>query len=62
VTKRDHLNVCIAPTGAGQFTIPSSVLLALPPTDTPSLSSLGFLVMGSVANLVQFTAPERRVG
>ena len=49
--------ICTAPIGPGQFTIPSPVLLALPPTDTQSLSSFGFLVMGSISNPVQFTAP-----
>ena len=49
--------ICVAPIGPGQFTIPSSILLALPPAGAQSLSSFGFLVMGSVSNPVQFTAP-----
>jgi len=48
--------VCVAPIGAGQFTIPSSTLLALPATNAQSLSSFGYLVVGSVSNPVQFTA------
>jgi hypothetical protein len=32
-------------------------LLALPATNAQSLSSFGYLVVGSVSNPVQFTAP-----
>ncbi len=49
--------ICIAPVGPGQFSIPSSTLLALPATNTQSLSSIAILTMGSVSNPVSFTAP-----
>jgi hypothetical protein len=49
--------ICIAPIGPGQFTVPSSVLLALPPTSAQSLGSSGFLIVGSISTPTTFTAP-----
>jgi uncharacterized protein (TIGR03437 family) len=38
---------CVAPVGAGQFTVPSFVLQSLPSTTGPSSFPLGFLLVGS---------------
>jgi uncharacterized protein (TIGR03437 family) len=47
--------ICVAPVSANSFTIPPSVLLALP-ADTTS-TSLGYLFVGSAGTPQQFTVP-----
>jgi uncharacterized protein (TIGR03437 family) len=48
---------CTAPVSAGQFTIPSSVLLALPASSVTQGISNGYLYVGSTTAPVAFTAP-----
>jgi uncharacterized protein (TIGR03437 family) len=52
---------CTAQTSAGQFTIPPSVLLALPVSSTSS-TAINFLSVGSTTNLATFTAPGINAG
>jgi uncharacterized protein (TIGR03437 family) len=54
--------LCVAPAGAGTFTIPSVVLQALPASSTTSLLPTGFLLVGSAGAPVKFTAPNLDAG
>lgn len=50
---------CMAPTLAGTFAVPPAVLLALPPTYSPSGGDLfGSLAVSNYVNPVPFTAPN----
>jgi hypothetical protein len=56
---------CIERASAGTFTVPSHVLLALPPSPTggaASLTPLGALAVGGVSNPGSFTAPRLDFG
>ena len=48
---------CTAPPNAGQFTVPPSVLLALPPSASIAGVSTGVLTVGGITAPVKFTAP-----
>ena len=53
--------VCAASMADGKFTVPSSVLLALPPSSGPSPPP-SYLLVGSATTPVRFTAPGLNVG
>lgn len=57
---------CRAPSAAGTFTVPPTVLLSLPPSSTITKGgvniSTAVLLLSSFANLVNFTAPNLDVG
>jgi uncharacterized protein (TIGR03437 family) len=48
--------VCFASAAAGSFTIPTSILLALPPSSPSALDSSSFLAVGSISPPTRFTA------
>jgi uncharacterized protein (TIGR03437 family) len=54
--------VCFERTSAGQFTIPSSVLLALPASGTQVGFSLGTLIVGTITTPSFFTASGLDIG
>jgi uncharacterized protein (TIGR03437 family) len=54
--------LCTAPVSAGQFTIPSSVLLSLPASTITSGISNGVLTVGNTTAPVAFSAPGVDVG
>jgi uncharacterized protein (TIGR03437 family) len=54
--------VCLQRTSAGQFLIPSSILLALPPSGNTGGVPLGFMFVGAYSNPGQFTAPGLDLG
>jgi len=54
--------VCFERTSAGQFTIPASVLLALPASGTQVGFSLGTLIVGTVTTPTFFTASGLDIG
>jgi uncharacterized protein (TIGR03437 family) len=54
--------VCITPNSAKQFTIPSAVLLTLPPSPSDSLIPFGSLSVSAQGALQSFTAPGLDIG
>lgn len=53
--------MCAAPIADGTFTVPASVLLALPPSSGPSPMP-SYLLVGSATTPVRFNAPGMNVG
>ncbi|MSO20201.1 MAG: hypothetical protein EXQ56_06995 [Acidobacteria bacterium] len=49
--------VCLERTSAGQFNIPSSILLALPPSGSSAGVPFGFMFVGAYTTPGRFTAP-----
>ncbi len=54
--------LCTAPVSAGQFTVPSVVLSALPVSEVQSGVSTGLLMLGTTTQPVKFTATGLDVG
>lgn len=48
--------ICIERTSAGTFTVPASILLALPPSGSTAGVSFGFWIVGAISNPTRFTA------
>jgi uncharacterized protein (TIGR03437 family) len=54
--------ICLAPVAPGTFTVPTSVLLALPATSTTSASAQGIVLLGTVSAPQKFSAPGLDLG
>jgi len=54
--------VCTAPNSAKQFTIPSAVLLTLPPSPSDSIFPLGSLIVSAQGTFQNFTASGLDIG